>query len=218
MIVAYKDFKPETFSFQNDPVLVLEGFWSPEDQKYFLDAMEKASWNSLMDMPNSARSFPNCGNWLKGRVEQKDRENFLGKIDLDCISDYIDSFPNITGRHLNLAYYSYGVGDSLSTHDDTAEDYLDSHDGPMHQRRLAMVSYFHEEWHPDWGGELIVYEKKESKEGKKALEICGCVAPKPRSLAMFTVPRFHRVCRIDPHAGNNRRKTIVTWFMTEHQR
>jgi len=218
MIVAYKDFKPETFSLLDDPVLVLEGFWTPQDQTYFLDAMENASWKSLMDLPNSVRSFPNCGNWLKGVVPQKDRERFLSKIDLSCISDLIDSFPNIKERHLNLSYYSYGVGDSLSTHDDTAEDYIEPHHGSTHIRRLAMVAYFHEEWHPDWGGELIVYEKKETKGGKSALDIVGCVAPKPRSLAMFTLPRFHRVCRIDPHAGNHRRKTIVTWFMTEHHK
>ncbi len=217
MLVSFKDFKPEEFSFHKDPVLVLEGFWSPEDQAYFLDAMEKASWKSLSELPNSASSFPNSGNWLKGKVEDKTRETFLSKINLSCISDYIDSFPNIKQHHLNLSYYSYGVGDCLPTHDDTAEDYLDSHQGPTHHRRIAMVAYFHEEWHPDWGGELIVYENKGVKD-KPALEIVGCVAPKPRSLAMFTVPRWHRVCRIDPHAGDKRRKTIVTWFMTEHSK
>jgi SM-20-related protein len=79
-----------------------------------------------------------------------------------------------------------------------------------------MVAYFHDEWEPNWGGELIVYGDRKDKTGKKTLDIVGCVAPKPRSLAMFTVPRHHRVCRIDPLAGDHRRKTIVTWFMTEH--
>jgi SM-20-related protein len=33
---------------------------------------------------------------------------------------------------------------------------------------------------------------------------------------MFTVPRFHRVCRVDPTAGQHRRLSIAGWFMTEH--
>jgi SM-20-related protein len=32
---------------------------------------------------------------------------------------------------------------------------------------------------------------------------------------MFTVPRFHRVCRVDPMAGQHRRLSIAGWFMTE---
>jgi SM-20-related protein len=216
MKVLYKDFNQEAFSFQNDPVLVLEEFWSPEDQAFFLDAMKKTAWKTLKDMPAVSHAFPNSGNWHRGDVGQHEREAFLSKITLDCIADHIDSFPNIKRRHLNLNYYSYGVGDCLPTHDDTDEAYVPSNLQRPPLRRLAMVAYFHNEWEPSWGGELIVYGERKDKTGKKTLNIVGCVAPKPRSLAMFTVPRHHRVCRIDPIAGDNRRKTIVTWFMTEH--
>ena len=216
MKVLYKDFNQEAFSFQNDPVLVLEEFWTTDDQAFFLDAMKKAAWKTLKDMPAVASAFPNSGNWHRGDVAQEEREIFLSKITLDCIADHIDSFPNIKGRHLNLNYYSYGVGDCLPTHDDTDEAYVPSNLPRPPLRRLAMVAYFHNEWEPSWGGELIVYGERKDKTGKKTLNIVGCVAPKPRSLAMFTVPRHHRVCRIDPIAGDNRRKTIVTWFMTEH--
>ena len=216
MKVLYKDFNQEAFSFQNDPVLVLEEFWTPEDTAFFRNAMKQAKWKKLLDLPAVSRAFPNAGNWLKGDVEQKEREVFFGKINLPCIENHIDSFPNIKQRHLNLNYYSYGVGDCLPTHDDTDEAYVPSNLPRPPLRRLAMVAYFHEEWQPDWGGELIVYGEKKDTTDKKALDIVGCVAPKPRSLAMFTVPRHHRVCRIDPLAGDHRRQTIVTWFMTEH--
>lgn len=216
MKILFQDFIPETFSFHKDPVLVLEEFWTPQDQAFFQEAMKQAKWKTLADMPAVARAFPDCGNWKKGDIGPREKQIFLDKIDLSCIADYIDSFPNIKQRHLNLNYYSYGVGDSLSTHDDTDEAYVSSHHPRPPLRRLAMVAYFHDEWQPDWGGELIIYDEKKDQQAKQTLEIAGCVAPKPRSLAMFTVPRFHRVCRIDPLAGDHRRLSIVTWFMTEH--
>ena len=35
----------------------------------------------------------------------------------------MESFPNITGRHMGFNYYSYAAGDSLLTHDDTDQGY-----------------------------------------------------------------------------------------------
>jgi len=217
MKVQSQDFDPEAFSFHDDPVLVVEEFWTPQEQTNFLDAMRHTSWKTLADQPAVSRAFPNCGNWYKGDIGQREREAFLDKISLPCIADYIESFPNIKQRHLNFNYYSYGVEDSLSVHDDTDEAYV-AVDGPRPPlRRLALVTYFHEEWNPDWGGELMIYDTKKDPEGKQTLDVAQCILPKPRSLALFTVPRFHRVCRIDPLAGDHRRMSIVAWFMTEHE-
>ena len=216
MKVQFQNFNPQTFSFHQDPVLVLEDFWTPQEQTYFLDAMKRTTWKNLMDMPAVARAFPNCGNWSKGDIGQREREAFLEKISLPCIADYMESFPNITQRHLNFNYYSYGVGDCLSTHDDTDEAYVPFDQPRPPLRRLALVTYFHEEWKPDWGGELIVYDRRKDRQGGQALEVSHCILPQPRSLALFTVPRFHRVSRIDPLAGDHRRMSIVAWFMTEH--
>jgi SM-20-related protein len=80
-----------------------------------------------------------------------------------------------------------------------------------------LVTYFHEEWESDWGGELIVYSADgQGGDKKPALRITHCIAPKPGSLVMFTVPRYHRVCRVDETAGPHRRLSIAGWFMTEH--
>ena len=91
---------------------------------------------------------------------QTEGETFLNKLSLPCIANYVESFPNIKQRHINFNYYSYGVGDCLSTHDDTDEAYAAKTQPPPPLRRLALVTYFHSEWNPDWGGELIVYKSK----------------------------------------------------------
>ncbi len=215
MIIRFEEFNPDTFSFLTDPVLVLEEFWTAQEQAFFQEAMNRTKWKALSEMPQVSRAFPNCGNWLKGEISPAEADSFLKRLSLPCITEYIDSFPDVMERHLSFAYYSYSAGDSLSTHDDTDEAYLRDRQTYRALRRLACVSYIHTDWEPDWGGELIVYEPRQDKQGKRVLEISHCVAPKPRSLAFFTVPRMHRVCRWDALAGSHKRLSITGWFMTE---
>lgn len=215
MKVLFKDFNQEAFSFQNDPVLVLEEFWTPEDQDFFQNAMNQATWKRLADMPAVTRAFPNCGNWSKGDMGQREKERFLDKINLPCITDYTGSSPDSKQAHLNLNYFSYEVGDCLFIHDDTNKADVTSQQASS-LRRLAIAAYFHDEWDADWGGELIIYNEEKDETGKQTtVEISECIAPEPRSLVMFTVPRFHRLCRIDPRAtGGYRQLSVETWFMT----
>lgn len=206
----------ETFSFHKTPVLVIENFWSAEERSQFRQAMERANWNQLQDMAYVRQDFPNSGNWAKAEIAPSQGRVLLSRLEMPCIQQYIESFPNITRRHLGFSYYSYGAGDCLLTHDDTDQGHS-AGGRPAPRRRLALVSYFHEEWECDWGGELIIYEAvSESQDGKPELAITHCIAPKPGSLVMFTVPRFHRVCRVDPTAGDHKRLSIAGWFMTEH--
>ena len=218
MKVLVQDFNQEVFSFDKAPVLVLEEFWTPEDQAFFQNAMTQATWKKLADMPAVARAFPNCGNWSKGDIGQREREKFLSKINLPCIADYTGSSPDIKQPHLNLNYFSYEVGDCLSIHDDTNKaDATSQQPSPL--RRLAIAAYFRDEWDVDWGGELIVDSTEKDETGKQRIgEIADCIAPELRSLVMFTVPRFHRICRIDPRATDGYRQlSIETWFMTKHK-
>lgn len=206
----------EAFSFHKTPVLVVENFWSAEERLQFRQAMERANWNQLQDMTYVRQDFPNSGNWAKAEIAQPQGRLLLSRLEMPCIRQYIESFPNITRRHLGFSYYSYGAGDCLLTHDDTDQGHSTG-GKPVPCRRLALVSYFHEQWECDWGGELILYEQvSESREGKPELAVTHCIAPKPGSLVMFTVPRFHRVCRVDPTAGDHKRLSIAGWFMTEH--
>ena len=49
-----------------------------------------------------------------------------------------------------------------------------------------------------------------------SLQVTHCIPPSPGSLAIFAVPRQHRVCRVDALAGAHKRLSIAGWFMTEH--
>lgn len=216
MKVRFQEFSPRKFSFHNDPVLVLEEFWTPQEQALFQEAMTRTKWKALSEMPEVSRAFPTCGNWLKGEIGQEEMGAFRDKMTLSCIAEYIESFPNITQRHLSFSYYSYGAGDCLSTHNDTDEAYSRDRQPYRALRRVALVTYVHTEWESDWGGELIIYNARQNKQGKQVLDVSHCIPPQPRSLALFTVPRFHRVCRVDDLAGPQRRLSIAGWFMTEH--
>lgn len=56
-------------------------------------------------------------------------------------------------------------------------------------RRIALVSYFHDGWRSDWGGELIIYAKRKAHAPDQPdLEVTHCIEPRPGSLVMFTVP------------------------------
>lgn len=206
----------DSFSFHATPILVVEDFWNREERHFFREGMERAVWQKLSDLPKVQANFPNAGNWAKAAIGQAHGQRLLERLSMRCIEDYIESFPNISSRHLSFSYYSYAAGDCLLTHDDTDEGYaLGGSHAPL--RRLALVSYFHDEWQSDWGGELIIYaQRKIPGTDRPELTITHCIAPRPGSLVIFTVPRFHRVCRVDPVAGDKRRLSIAGWFMTQH--
>lgn len=205
------------FSFHKNPVLVVENFWSPEERRFFREGMHEAVWKNLADLPNVREDFPNAGNWAKAEIGSAQGQRLLSRVQLPCVRTYIESFPNITGRHVGFNYYSYAAGDGLLTHDDTDEGYATG-GVTAPRRRIAVVSYFHDEWRSDWGGELIIYTKRKAQASAQGdLEVRHCIEPRPGSLVMFTVPRFHRVCRVDQVAGDQRRLSIAGWFMTEHK-
>ncbi len=206
-------------SFHTSPVLVVENFWSLEERQYFRDAMATASWKSMQELSAVREDFPAAGNWAKAEIAQPQGQRFLSRLQLPCIHEYIESFPNLIGRHMGFSYYSYAAGDCLPTHDDTDQGHPQGHpigERTMPLRRIAVVTYFHEEWRPDWGGELILYAPRTTHSTSHIdLVPTHCIEPRPGSLVMFTVPRFHRVCRVDPMAGQYRRLSIAGWFMTE---
>ncbi|OGX08343.1 MAG: hypothetical protein A3K11_09055 [Nitrospirae bacterium RIFCSPLOWO2_12_FULL_63_8] len=215
MRARFRDFDPQSFSFHKDPVLILEEFWSPQELTRWQAAMSRQTWKSLSEMPDVSQAFPNAGNWAKAPINGPEAAFLLDRASLPCIAEYIESFPGIKRRHMGFCYYSYSAGDCLPTHDDTDEAYAPP--GAVRpMRRLAMVTYFHSTWEPDWGGELIVYDQQRAEGGKPKLRVTHCIAPEPGSLVIFSVPRFHRVARVDQLAGTNKRLSIAGWFMTEH--
>jgi SM-20-related protein len=219
MRVEFEHFDSERFSFHDNPVLEIENFWTAEERQYFRRAMQRAAWTPLRDMRDLRELFPNCGNWQKADMARAEASVFLERLALPCIKTYVESFPHIARRHLNFNYYSYGAGDCLLTHDDTAQagesGIPTERASPL--RRLALVTYLHDEWEPDWGGELIIYRSVPGQHTRSDLVISHCIAPKPGSLVLFTVPRFHRVCRVDSVSGHHKRLSVAGWFMTEQE-
>src|SRR5688572_19843768 len=149
MRAKWCDFNPALFSFSHDPVLILDEFWTEGERQSFQRAMSQGVWTQLCDMPGVRDDFPHSGNWSKAELGTRERTAFLDRLRLVCIADYIESLPGISGRHVSFNYYSYGSGDCLLTHDDRVQ-----RGGGDAVRRLALVTYLHDEWQPDWGGEL----------------------------------------------------------------
>jgi SM-20-related protein len=145
MNITLRDFNDEVFSFHDDPVLVIENFWTEAERKAIRDGMGRTKWMSLKEMPQVSRDFPNCGNWKKGEIAQAEAGLFLQRLSLSCIMRYMESFPDIVGRHMNFNYYSYGAGDALLTHDDTVQQSLAAGTQKPPLRRIAVVAYVHEE-------------------------------------------------------------------------
>lgn len=136
-----------SFSFHKNPVLVVENLWSREERHFFREEMHQATWSSLADLPKVREDFPNAGKWGKGEIGGVQGQRFLSRVQLPCVRAYIESFPNIAGRHVGFSYYSYAAGDGLLTHDDTDQGYAMGAAAPC--RRIALVSYFHDEWRSD---------------------------------------------------------------------
>jgi hypothetical protein len=91
------------------------------------------------------------------------------------------------------SHYSYGAGDCLLTHDDTAQagDSVVLTAGASPLRRLAVVTYLHDEWQPDWGGELIIYRSTPGQQTRSDLAITHCIVPQagiPRPVHRTSVP------------------------------
>ena len=68
MRVRLKDFDAARFSLHEDPVLVLEEFWSQEEMARFRAAMQAAQWTARDEMPDTRRTFSDCGNWRKADI------------------------------------------------------------------------------------------------------------------------------------------------------
>ena len=216
MRVRLKDFDAARFSLREDPVLVLEEFWSQEEMARFRAAMQAAQWTARDEMPDTRRNFSDCGNWRKADIVEPQRSALVERVLLFFVAEFVDSFEGVIGRVMNFNYFNYASGDCLSLHTDERSERLDDPRRESITRRVALATYVHDSWDVNWGGELILYDKKASGGQDEAYDITNCISPEPGSLVLFTVPRHHRVCRVDPLAGDNKRLSIAGWFMTDH--
>lgn len=216
MKFRFRDFDPSNFSFHDHPVLVLQDFWSEEDMSKFRAAMEECSWTRLSDLPHVERTFRDCGDWLKANLADAERDELIRRTLMPCVEDYIQSFPDVKKGVMSFNYYVYSAGDCLSLHDDRHSEDPDDARQPFIRRRIALTTYLHHEWQPNWGGEFVAYRERSNDPDPQAIEPTHWISPEPGQLTLFTVPRLHRVCRVDPLAGSHKRISISGWFMTEH--
>ena len=132
----------------------------------FRSAMGQSQWTPLDAMPPVAKAFANCGNWLKAEIGPPTAQEFIQRVGLPCVANYMESFANIKGRHINFNFYSYQAGDCLSTHDDTDDIYSYDRGQRPPTRRLALVTYFHQEWQPRLGGRTHALYREERSCGQ----------------------------------------------------
>ena len=171
-----------------------ENFWSLDERMYFRQAMESSQWFALSDMPYVQSQFPGCGNWSEG---------IIAPDEFEYLRDRLDPIVDIEPYTFALNYFSYGVGDSLISHDDSDNVAGDSGTDFVQYREVrhtAIISYVHEQWESNWGGELVI-------DGEY-------IVPRPGLLITFRVPQEHRIARVKPQAGKNRRLSITGWIVS----
>lgn len=216
MKIPFRDFDPSGFSFHDHPVLVLQDFWSEEDMARFRSAMERSRWTRLSEKPHTQSTFRDCGDWLQAELAEPERDELVRRALMPCVESYMHSFTDVKQGIMSFNYYIYGVGDCLSLHSDLESDDPQDARRTYVRRRIALTTYLHQRWHPDWGGEFVAYRALSDDPESPKLEASHWILPEPGQLTLFTVPRMHRVCRVDPLAGSNKRLSIAGWFMTEH--
>jgi SM-20-related protein len=51
-----------SFSFHENPVLVVKNFWPPEERQFFCEGMHHAAWKRLADLQKVREDLSNAGN------------------------------------------------------------------------------------------------------------------------------------------------------------
>ena len=81
--------------------------------------MHHAAWKNLADFSNVREDFSHTARWAKAEIVPAQGPRIRSRVQLPCIQADMESFSNITGKHVGFNYYSYAAGDGLLTHDDT---------------------------------------------------------------------------------------------------
>lgn len=123
---------------------------------------------------------------------------------------------------IGFTFWKYSAGSRLGWHDDAGGG-----------RRGEFILFLHEEWHPSWGGELMVLDEHPQDldwEGLHALpgpdQVCEAllrapsspvaIIPKPNRLVMVVSETIHQISRVDPTATTER--CTLTGFVSRQGR
>ena len=143
-------------------------FWSSRTSGRLKNAavlprgMSQAEWRSLSDLQKVKEDFPNSVNWASGDRPGSRAAIAFRVCNCRAYSHTWSPFRiSQAGTWVSTALFIYAIRgwDCLLTHDDTDQGYA-MEGVTVPRRRIALVSYFHDEWRSDWGGELIIYAKR----------------------------------------------------------
>ena len=123
---------------------------------------------------------------------------------LDIAQQHIDTLKQLS-QQLNRAFY-LGIQD-VEAHFacyNTGEFYALHRDNPQGKngRIMSTVYYLHEEWQPDWGGELHLQDKN---------QIWHTLVPQPNRMVIFQSDLLHEVQR-----AKHQRLSITGWLRSEN--
>lgn len=204
-------FDATAFSFEKDPVLILDGFWSKQEGQEFHADMQASMWGSESAQYQRHGYFIGSGDWEKARPINGAFERYRDRIlALRCVTNYLDSMRGVEQHLLSMYYFRYHPNGCLPLHND-AEEYPSwvkerEHCGTV-IRRLAHISYWNPAWNLDWGGELMIYDEA-------CKNVTHCIPPAGGRLVLFTTPRHHRVNRVDP-ISKQMRISSAGWISTQ---
>jgi Rps23 Pro-64 3,4-dihydroxylase Tpa1-like proline 4-hydroxylase len=121
--------------------------------------------------------------------------NILRLINTDSVLKLIENITNVPKlTHADGQATRYRRGDFLTRHIDNV---------PGETRRIAYVLGVTDNWHPDWGGLLQLFEKDGTP--------TRAWSPTYNSLTLFDVNKVHSVTSIAPFAEKSR-YSVTGWF------
>lgn len=86
--------------------------------------MQAAQWTARDEMPDTRRTFSDCGNWRKADIVEPQRSALVERVLLPFVAEFVDSFEGVIGRVMNFNYFNYASGDCLSLHTDERSERL----------------------------------------------------------------------------------------------
>ncbi len=135
--------------------------------------------------------------------------------------DIIERVPDFVGKDwdsIRIHSQMYGRGTRINWHSD-------------HHSLGSFTWYWHKEWKPSWGGELLVpfdkpiYDELVEKPPKQSIDydwtdnffqdtlFSYSILPIPNRCVLLGPGVFHSVGRVDPDAGNHMRCSIVAFLV-----
>ena len=176
---------------------------SQEDMSAMGKVHQQNLHRRVMQHASEGVGFIYCG-YRMDRVRNDENEalHFLHDVFLYLNSqEMLDFIQAVSGRDdivsVDGQYTRYTPGQFLTRHsDDITEE----------GRRLAYVCGFTRNWHPDWGGLLLFYEKDGTPR--------DFWMPGFNTLSLFDVQHIHSVSYVTPFAKEPR-LSLTGWFRSQ---